>query len=130
MRTLNPKRLATEFDESTADVLIEQPPTTVTPATNRASDHNPSQQLENSNHHSLEVSLHNQNNRLTRLEECCGILAQSTKDLQTQLANMNDTMHAKMNDMAASIAKLSTSPNLRHYKSHKPHDSPTMDLDL
>jgi hypothetical protein len=130
LRTLNPKRLAVEFDESTADVLTEQPPTTVTPAINRASNHPPSRDLENSNHQPLEVSLHNQNNRLTRLEKCCGILAQSTKDLQNQLANMNDTMHAKMNEMAASIAKLSTSPNLRHYKSHKPHDSPTMDLDL
>ncbi len=53
LRTLNPKRLAVEFDESTADALTEQPPTTVTPAINRASDPPPSQDLENSNHHSL-----------------------------------------------------------------------------
>lgn len=42
---------------------------------------------DNSRYKSLEPNLLSQNNRLIQLEECCSLLAESTK-LQTQLTNM------------------------------------------
>jgi hypothetical protein len=57
-------------------------------------------------------------------------LAESTKNLQTQLAGMSETMNSKMSEMAAAIGRLSTSPNYRNHKAQKSHDSPIMDLDL
>jgi hypothetical protein len=51
---------------------------------------NDSQQLK-----TLEANLSSQNNRLSKLEECCGSLAQSTKNLETQLIHMQNSVENK-----------------------------------
>ena len=131
LRTLNPKRLADDFNNSQTEPSVDQPIQTVTPTTRCTVEVTPPPDSNDaSRFQSFEQNLVNQNNRLTRLEECCGQLANSTKNLQTELAGMNETMNSRMSEMAAAIGRLTTSPNYSNHKAQKSHDSPIMDLDL
>jgi len=56
------------------------------------------------------------------------MLAESTKNLEVQLTQINDTFSSKLQDMATAIKNLS--PNRRNQKVSKPYDQPVMDLDL
>ena len=132
LRTLNRKRLAEEFNASQSDPPIETQRTTVTPVEIQTiGGFLTSSNEDTPRHKSLESNLLSQNHRLTRLEECCGLLAESTKSLQNQLTTMNESMQNKMNEMASAIGCLTTSPNSRgNSKVQKHHDNPTMDLDF
>jgi hypothetical protein len=134
LHTPAPKRLAVEFEQTLEVATISRPPavtpvaiqTTATvpcnPPCNLPEDH----QLPTA----VETTLKAQNNRLTSLEECCSMLAESTKNLGIQLNNMNENIHARMNEIATAIHNLNTSSDQRHQKSQKQSDSSTMDLDL
>jgi hypothetical protein len=76
----------------------------------------------------MENKLITQNNRLTSLEECCTVLATSSKNLETQLANMNGTIYMKRNEMTNAINNLHTSPNQHNNKLHKLAEDPAIDL--
>ncbi len=86
----------------------------------------------------FQEDLLNQNNRLSRLEECCGLLAQSTKNLEAQFMIMHDNVNAKFQEMTTAISKINspntainkvTSPNRRSNKLQKPLHDNNMDLD-
>lgn len=80
--------------------------------------------------HDLETNLYNTNDRLSRLEECCGKLAESTKSLEVHLFNINNNMNTKLTEMSVAISKLNISTDHRSHKLPKPHDGTVMDLDL
>jgi hypothetical protein len=73
------------------------------------------------NHHNRNT-LSVQKDRLSSLEECCTMLAASTKNLETQLATMNGNIYNAINNM-------NTSPKRHLKKGHKSADNPAMDLD-
>jgi hypothetical protein len=130
LHTPAPKRLAVEF-EQTQDVATTPCPQAITPVpiqTTTAIPHNPP--MENQLPATVEATLLNQNNRLISLEECCSMLAESTKNLGIQLTMMNDNIHSRMNEMAVAINILHHPSDQRHQKSQKHSDSSTMDLDL
>jgi hypothetical protein len=133
--TSRPKRLATEFDHASMtqqSELIPHSLHTVSPTTPSTADiSHPN--LTNRTSSSprvieLEQGLKSTNDRLSRLENCCGMLAESTKNLEVQLTQINDTFSSKLQDMATAIKNLS--PNRRNQKVSKPYDQPVMDLDL
>ncbi len=78
----------------------------------------------------FEKGLKNTNDRLSRLENCCGMLDESTKNLEAQLTQINETFGSKLQDMATAINSLTKSPNCRNQKAPKPHNRPVMNLDL
>ncbi len=130
LHTPAPKRLAVEF-EQTQDVATTPRPQAVTPApiqTTAAPPHNPP--MENQFPATIEATLLNQNNRLISLEECCSMLAESTKNLGIQITTMNDNIHSRMNEMATAINNIHHPSDQRHQKSQKHNDNSTMDLDL
>ncbi len=131
LRSLNPKHLAVEFAESPGSPQPAILPQAVTPAQQQQSYASPSSDKDDTPRiQTVEENLANQSQRLTRLEECCGMLADSSKALQTQLSDMNTNMNSRMNEMAEAIEKLYTSPNRKNTKAQKPYDRPTMDLDF
>jgi hypothetical protein len=130
LHTPAPKRLAVEF-EQTQDVVATPRPQAVTPVliqTTAASPHNPP--MGNQLPATVEATWLNQNNRLTSLEECCSMLAKSTKNLGIQLTTMNDNIHSRMNEMAVAMNNLHNPSDQRHQKFQKHNDNSTMDLDL
>jgi len=131
LRPLNPKRLAVEYAESPGTPQPIIPPQTVTPA--------PPPQLniplppgteDDPRNLVVENTLTNQNHRLTRLEECCTMLAESSTTLQRQLFDMNNSLTSRMNEMSEAIGKLCAHSPGREAKLHKNHDNPPMDLDF
>jgi hypothetical protein len=77
----------------------------------------------------LETGLHDTNNRLSRLENCCGMLAESTKNLESQLTQLTTSVGSKLHDMTIAINKVN-SPNNRNKKAQKSSDNQIMDLDF
>jgi hypothetical protein len=131
LRPLNPKRLAVEYSESPGTPQPVTLPQTVTPAPPpQINIPLPSGTEDDSTNPITENNITNQNHRLTRLEECCVMLAESSSNLQRQLVDMNNSLNARMNEMADAIGKLHTYSPGREAKLHKNHDNPTMDLDF
>ncbi len=131
LRPLNPKRLAVEYAESPGTPQPVIPLQTVTPAPQpQINIPLPSSTEDDPRNLIAENNITNQNHRLTRLEECCVILAESSSNLQRQLVDMNNSLNSRMNEMAEAIGKLHTYPPDREAKLHKNHDNPPMDLDF
>lgn len=128
VHTPAPKRLATEY--SSEEVEINPSPVVVTPALQTTTaPRTPSPLVNNERFITIENTLSEQNGRLRSLEDCCTMLATSTKNLENQLVVMNGNIHAKMNEMTNTINNLNTSPKRRFNKVHKSAENPAMDLD-
>jgi hypothetical protein len=76
----------------------------------------------------FQKELLNQNDRLSRLEECCGLLAQSTKNLETQFMLMHDSVNAEFQEMTTAINNIND-PNRRSNKQQKNLHDNNMDFD-
>ena len=76
----------------------------------------------------FQEDLLNQNNRLSRLEECCGLLAQSTKNLEAQFMIMHDNVNAKFQEMTTANNNIND-PNRRSNKQQKNLHGNNMDFD-
>ncbi len=133
--TSRPKRFATEFDH--VSMAQQSEPTshslhTVSPINLPMADISHPNLINRTSSSpqlvELEQGLKSTNDRLSRLENCCGMLAESTKNLEVQLTQINDTFSSKLQDMSIAIKNLS--PNRRNQKVSKPYDQPVMDLDL
>jgi hypothetical protein len=71
LRTLNPKRLADDFNNLQTEPPVEQPTQTVTPTTRNTMEVTPLPASNDASRlQSFEQNLLSQNNRLNRLEEC------------------------------------------------------------
>jgi hypothetical protein len=73
------------------------------------------------------MSLHTQQDCLTHLEECCGLLAQSTKNLENQFMLMHDSV--EFQETTITINNINTSPNHHCNKQQKPDYNTGMDLE-
>ncbi len=80
LRSLNPKRLAVEFEESPGTPQPVIPTQTVTPAQQQQTCAPPPSHTEHTPRiQSVEDNIVSQNQRLTHLEKCCGMHAESSK---------------------------------------------------
>ncbi len=79
--------------------------------------------------HTLEENVQNQNNRLSKLEECCSTLADTTKTLASQMMVMSNNMNTKFRELAVTINQVHNSPNRRSNKQHRNSGTNQMDLD-
>jgi len=124
-----PKRLALDLDQSNDRVQEANKgnsiitPTLVTPQTSNLPARQPPQTK------NLEDSIAQQHNRLSRLEECCSKLADTTQTLALQMSAMNENVNKKFQEMSTSISNLKLSPNRRSNKLQKNHNS-TIDPDI
>ena len=137
--TASQKRVAIEIEDDGT------PPSTSVPILHPKVTHQQRNQVNLPTHrnplpsnNAFQEDLLNQNNRLSRLEECCGLLAQSTKNLEAQFMIMHDNVNAKFQEMTTAISKITSSntvinkvpsPNRRSNKLQKPLHDNNMDLD-
>ena len=134
LHTPAPKRLAVEFERPAMGTVEPSAPALVTPVTRPPMETSPQNSSSSStNIESVETTLLNQNTRLLNLEQCCTMLATSTKNLENQLGLMNDNIFTKMQEMANAINNLNsspkTSPKRRHTKVLKPSENLNMDIE-
>jgi hypothetical protein len=128
LHTPAPKRLAVEF-ERTSPGISETLPPAVTPVARSSANTLPqSSPTEDQRILSVEKTLQNQNTRLLNLEQCCNLLATSTKNLENQLTSMNNSFFTKMDQMAKTLDHLNAYPNRKHTKVSKPSDDSIMDI--
>jgi hypothetical protein len=73
--------------------------------------------------------MNNQSNRLSRLEDCCSKLADTTQALALRMSAMNDNVNLKFQEMAVKIANIKLSPNRKSTKVQK-NDNSSIDPDL
>ncbi len=78
-------------------------------------------------HHAEIVS--EQNARLSKLEECCTMLAQSTKNLETQMIHMHENVNQNFLGITEAISHLTTY-DMRKNKMPKSIQNPAMEMDL
>ncbi len=126
----SPKRLASDFEASNNDS---------TQNTNMANQNLPKPQetpkqpqpqaTGNRKFELLEENLTNQSNRLSRLEDCCSKLADTTQALTVQMSAMNDNVNLKFQEMAVTITNIKLSPNRKSTKVQKNNNS-SIDPDL
>ncbi len=130
LHTPAPKRLAVDFEPQSMETLESTTPALVTPVVQPPSAAVPPIPITGGSHiESVESTLLNQNTRLLNLEECCAMLATSTKNLENQLVSMNENIFAKMHEMANAINSLNSSPKRRNPKVLKPSENFTMDIE-
>lgn len=135
LHTSTAKRLAVEFEHATGG----KPHTpkfggpTVPIVTSNQNPANPPQEVREATTdrqlQHLETNLSSQNARLSKLEECCSLLAQSTKNLESQIIHMHESVSVKFQNITDAITQLSTSDN-RRAKVQRSQPSLAMDLDL
>ena len=126
----SPKRLASEFDSSVTGGTRNT--STVTPGLPKPQE-NPIQPHPQTTgtrtFESFEENIKNQNNRLSRLEDCCSKLADTTQELALQMAVMNDNVNLNFQEMVVKIANIKLSPNRKSTKVQK-KDNSSIDPDL
>jgi hypothetical protein len=94
LHTPAPNRLTVEFEQATTGNLDSIPPA-VTPIARPIAPTPQTSIAEDQHITAVEETLKNQNTRLRNLEQCCNILATSTKNLENQLTSMNNNIFSK-----------------------------------
>jgi hypothetical protein len=124
------KRLASELDESTINNAQN---TTTTAPTQLWPQEQPKlpnpQPTRNRELETIEENITDQNNRLSRLEDCCSKLADTTQVLALQMSTMNANVNQKFQEIAVQISNIKLSPNRKSSKAQKGPD-PSIDPDL
>ncbi len=127
LHTPAPKRLAVEIEQATTGKLDSIPPV-VTPVARPIAPTPQTPIAEDQRISTVEETLKNQNTRLLNLEQCCNLLATSTKNLENQQVSMNNNIFSKMEDMAKAINNLHSSPKRRQPKASKSSENSIMDI--